>query len=88
MTTCSDLCEGDNHLALTTVILFQITEAGAMARMSLVSGLLPLTALLLLQCAAWCRASEWVNATQLNIEQDNGMKNYEEEEDGKVLPYR
>merc|ERR1711936_89937 len=33
-------------------------------------------------------ATEIVNATQLNIEQNSGLKNYQEEEDGKVLPYR
>lgn len=33
-------------------------------------------------------ATEIVNATQLNIEQNSGLKNYTEQEDGKVLPYR
>jgi len=35
-----------------------------------------------------CTAYEVVNSTQIKIEQQSGLKNYEEEEDGKVLPYR
>ena len=29
-----------------------------------------------------------LNSTQMQLEQESGLKNYEEEEDGKVLPYR
>merc|ERR1712079_684251 len=35
-----------------------------------------------------CRAYEVVNSTKIKAETNSGMKNYEEEEDGKVLPYR
>ena len=35
-----------------------------------------------------CAAYEVVNSTQNKIEYNSGLKNYEEEEDGKVLPYR
>ena len=42
----------------------------------------------LLYCASCCRAYEVVNSTQIKLEQDSGLKNYTEEEDGKVVPYR
>merc|ERR1711936_1096505 len=35
-----------------------------------------------------CRAYEVVNSTEIKAETNSGLKNYEEEEDGKVLPYR
>ena len=35
-----------------------------------------------------CQAYEVLNSTQMKLEQDSGLKKYEEEEDGKVLPYR
>ena len=42
----------------------------------------------LLSSLICCRAYEVLNSTQMQLEQDSGLKNYEEEEDGKVLPYR
>jgi len=42
----------------------------------------------LLSSIICCRAYEVLNSTQMQLEQDSGLKNYEEEEDGKVLPYR
>ena len=39
-------------------------------------------------CISCCAAYEVVNSTQNKIEYNSGLKNYEEEEDGKVLPYR
>ena len=33
-------------------------------------------------------AYETVNLTQIKIENNSGQKNYEEQEEGKVLPYR
>ena len=35
-----------------------------------------------------CQAYEVVNSTEIKAETNSGLKNYEEEEDGKVLPYR
>ena len=43
---------------------------------------------ILLCCISCCAAYEVVNSTQNKIEYNSGLKNYEEEEDGKVLPYR
>ena len=42
----------------------------------------------LLSSIICCRAYEVLNSTQMQLEQDSGLKNYEEEEDGKALPYR
>ena len=39
-------------------------------------------------CCTICTAYEVVNSTRIKIEKQSGLKNYEEEEDGKVLPYR
>ena len=33
-------------------------------------------------------AYEVVNSTEIKAETNSGLKNYQEEEDGKVLPYR
>ena len=35
-----------------------------------------------------CPAYEVVNSTEIKAETNSGLKNYQEEEDGKVLPYR
>ena len=43
---------------------------------------------ILILCCSYCKAVDLVNSTQIKIESDSGLKNYEEEEDGKVLPYR
>ena len=35
-----------------------------------------------------CPAYEVVNSTEIKAETNSGLKNYQEEEEGKVLPYR
>merc|ERR1711963_624267 len=44
--------------------------------------------LLLLLGAATIEATQKVNTTEIRLESGSGLKNYEEEEEGTVLPYR
>merc|ERR1711934_955535 len=43
---------------------------------------------LLLLWAAAIEATQKVNTTEIRLESGSGLKNYEEEEEGTVLPYR
>merc|ERR1712212_200569 len=43
---------------------------------------------LLLALAAAVEATQKVNTTEIRLESGSGLKNYEEEEEGVVLPYR
>merc|ERR1712172_391188 len=47
-----------------------------------------LVVLLLLLGAALIKATQEVNITEIRLESGSGLKNYEEEEEGTVLPYR
>merc|ERR1711971_399035 len=47
-----------------------------------------LVLLLLLLGAALIEATQEVNTTEIRLESGSGLKNYEEEEEGTVLPYR
>merc|ERR1712212_469671 len=47
-----------------------------------------LALLLLLLGAATIEATQKVNTTEIRLESGSGLKNYEEEEEGTVLPYR
>merc|ERR1712088_401124 len=47
-----------------------------------------LVLLLLLLGAATIEATQKVNTTEIRLESGSGLKNYEEEEEGTVLPYR
>merc|ERR1712106_1201931 len=44
--------------------------------------------ILLLSLVCWCRAYETVNSTQIRIENNSAQRDYQEQEDGKVLPFR
>ena len=44
--------------------------------------------ILLSSVISLCPAYEVVNSTEIKAETNSGLKNYQEEEDGKVLPYR
>merc|ERR1712110_199113 len=44
--------------------------------------------LVLLISAATIEATQKVNTTEIRLESGSGLKNYEEEEEGTVLPYR
>merc|ERR1712127_40295 len=44
--------------------------------------------LLLALAAATVEATQKVNTTEIRLESGSGLKNYEEEEEGVVLPYR
>merc|ERR1712126_318304 len=48
----------------------------------------PLLLILLLLGAATIEATQKVNTTEIRLESGSGLKNYEEEEEGTVLPYR
>jgi len=44
--------------------------------------------ILLLSFVCWCRAYETVNSTQIKIENNSAQRDYQEQEEGKVLPFR